>query len=49
MADKPYDQHIPKHELESLARLILPEMQAYFESDEGKRAFEECQGNLVEE
>ncbi len=32
---------IPKHELESLARVLLPEIQKYFESDEGKREFEE--------
>ncbi|MFR6093942.1 MAG: hypothetical protein ACLUIW_00140 [Dysosmobacter welbionis] len=33
----------PDYELESLARCLLPDMQAYFESNEGKRAFAEWQ------
>jgi hypothetical protein len=32
---------IPKHEIESLARCLLPEIQKYFESEVGKREFEE--------
>ena len=28
------------HQLEALARLLLPEIQKYFESDEGKLEFE---------
>ncbi len=32
---------IPQHEIESLARLLLPAMQAFFESEEGQREFEE--------
>lgn len=31
---------IPEHGIESLARCLLPEIQRYFESDEGKRAFD---------
>ena len=31
---------IPQHEVESLARCLLPEMQKYFESEEGKQEFE---------
>lgn len=31
---------VPKHEIESLARCLLPEMQRYFESEEGKQEFE---------
>ena len=31
---------IPQHEIESLARCLLPEMQKYFESDEGRQEFE---------
>ena len=31
--------NIPDYELEALARCLLPDMQAYFESDEGKREF----------
>ena len=30
---------IPKHRIESLARCLLPQMQRYFNSDEGKQAF----------
>lgn len=32
---------IPKRELEALARCLLPDIQAYFESEEGKREFDE--------
>jgi len=32
---------LPKHEIEALARVILPEIQKYFESEQGKREFEE--------
>ena len=28
---------IPYHEVEALARVLLPEIQAYFESEEGQR------------
>jgi len=28
---------IPQHEIESLARCLLPEMRRYFESEKGKR------------
>ena len=31
---------LPKHEVESLARCLLPEIQKYFESEEGKAEFE---------
>lgn len=34
---------IPKHELEALARCLLPDIQAYFESEDGKREFAEWQ------
>ena len=40
---KQYHPKIPDYELESLARCLLPDMQAYFESNEGKRAFAEWQ------
>ena len=40
---KQYHPQIPDYELEALARCLLPDMQAYFESDEGKRAFAEWQ------
>lgn len=32
---------IPKHELESLARCFLPDIQAFFESEEGRKEYEE--------
>ena len=31
---------IPKHSIDSIARCLLPEMQRYFNSEEGKREFE---------
>lgn len=31
---------IPKFELESLARCLLPDIQAFFESEAGRREFE---------
>ena len=33
--------NIPKHELEALARCFLPDIQAFFESEEGQREFAE--------
>ena len=33
---------IPQHEVESLARCLLPEMQKYFESEEGKAELKKC-------
>ena len=30
---------IPVHEVEALARFLLPEIQAFFESEEGQREF----------
>jgi len=39
--DKIKNDFIPQIEIESLAELLLPKMQAFFESDEGKRELEE--------
>ena len=36
-----YGTGIPKHEIESLARCLLPEIQQFFEAPEGKQKFEE--------
>jgi len=36
-----YGTGIPKHEIESLARCLLPEIEKFFESKEGKREFED--------
>ena len=38
---KDYRTGIPKHEIEALARCLLPEIQRLFESNEDKREFEE--------
>ena len=32
---------IPYHEVEALARVLLPEIQAFFESEEGQREYAE--------
>jgi hypothetical protein len=32
---------IPRHEIETLARCLLPEIRKFFESENGKREFEE--------
>ena len=36
-----YGTGIPYHEVEALARVLLPEIQAFFESEEGQRDFAE--------
>jgi hypothetical protein len=36
-----YGTGIPKHEVEALARVILPSIREYSESEEGRRAFAE--------
>lgn len=36
-----YGTGIPCHEVEALARVLLPEIQAFFESEEGQREFAE--------
>lgn len=33
--------NIPKHELEALARLLLPQIQAFYDSEEGQKMYEE--------
>ncbi|MCL2426729.1 MAG: hypothetical protein FWD05_10390 [Oscillospiraceae bacterium] len=35
-----YVSGVPMHSIESLARYLLPQMQKYFNSEEGKREFE---------
>lgn len=35
------DIKIPKHELEAIARCLLPDIIAFFESEEGRKEFEE--------
>ena len=36
-----YGTGIPYHEVEALARVLLPEIQAFFESGEGQQEFAE--------
>ncbi|MBD5160997.1 MAG: hypothetical protein HDT14_03075 [Oscillibacter sp.] len=36
-----YGTGIPLHEVEALARVLLPEIQKFFESEEGQREFQE--------
>lgn len=36
-----YGTGIPVHEVDALARILLPEIQAFFESEEGQREFAE--------
>ena len=36
-----YGTGIPHHEVEALARVLLPEKQKFFESEEGQREFQE--------
>ena len=35
------DTIIPEHKIENIARCLFPEIQKYFESEKGKREFEE--------
>ena len=41
MSDKKSTPEIPEHVIESFARCILPAIQKYFDSEEGKREFKE--------
>lgn len=36
-----YGTGIPRHEIEALAQVLLPEIQKFFESEDGKREFAE--------
>ena len=36
-----YGTGIPYHEVEALARVLLPEIQAFFESEDGQREYAE--------
>ena len=43
-----YGTKVPQHEIEALAYLSLPKMQRYFESEEGKREYEEWEREQAE-
>ncbi len=40
---QPYNLDIPEHQLESLARVLLPMIQDYLSSAEGQKDYEEWQ------
>jgi len=46
---KDYGTGIPQHEIEALARCILPEIQKFFQSEEGKREFAEWQAEQAKQ
>lgn len=41
--------NIPRYELEALARCLLPDIQTFFESEEGQREFAEWQERQKEQ
>jgi len=43
-----YGTEIPRHEIEALARCLLPEIQKFFESEEGQREFAEWKREQAE-
>lgn len=47
MAKKHNESGIPQHEIEALARCLLPEIQKFFESEEGQREFAEWKAKQV--
>ena len=36
---------IPEHEIENIARILLPDILAFYESEEGQREFAEWKAN----
>ena len=49
MAKKQPDTNIPQHEIDALARCLLPEIQKFFESPEGRKEFEERKAQRAKE
>jgi hypothetical protein len=47
--EKDYGTGIPRHEIEALARCLLPEIQKYFESEEGQAEFAEWKSQQKEQ
>jgi len=45
---KDYGTAIPKHAIEALARCLLPEIQKFFESEEGKAEFEAWKAKQIQ-
>ena len=48
MKKKDHGTGVPRHEIEALARCLLPEIQKFFESEAGKREFEEWKQQQIE-
>ena len=48
MAEKHSDK-TPQHEINALARCLLPEIQKFFASPVGKKEFEECKAQRAKE
>ena len=46
MSNKKNTLQIPQHEIDSLARCLLPDLIAFFESKEGQREFEQWKKDL---
>ena len=46
---KDYGTGIPRHEIEALARCLLPTMRAFFESEEGQKEFAEWKARRAED
>lgn len=41
MSTNDYGTNIPQHEIDALARLLLPDIRAFFASEEGQREYVE--------
>ena len=46
MSNKSKVVQIPLHEIDALARCLLPDLMAFYESEEGQREFEQWKKNL---
>lgn len=48
MSKKKTKAEIPQHEIEALARCLLPDIQRFFESEEGQKEFAEWKAKQAE-
>ncbi len=48
MSNKSNVIQIPQHEIDVLARCLLPDLMAFYESEEGQREFEQWKKDLDE-
>ena len=44
-----YGKNIPEYQYEALARILLPKMQKYFESEEGKQDLENYRAEKIKQ